>query len=228
MLIPERVNSLTKWHCFKSSIHAFLLPVVLWSCEIWYFYSDVERFPGCYGVPSDKYSVTFRTNWIFMLLSWSHWEQRNRDGRLPLKIFKKIWQLFVPLQRNATSVRSVDDKGQEITINWIWEAREICPPPIWPIQDRQLSDNCNCRSPQSRDSKLHIYCIQRTRDSLSDDERSSEPYKQYASFSQVAIIMSVTWRSLASKLSTSVTSSRLTVVFCCLLQGSSSTLFPPV
>ena len=40
--------------------------------------------------------------------------------------------------------------------------------------------------------------------------------------------MIVRWRSLASKLRTSVTISRLTVVFCYLLQGSWSTIFPPV
>jgi len=40
--------------------------------------------------------------------------------------------------------------------------------------------------------------------------------------------MSVTWRSLASKLHTSVASSRLTVVCFCLLPGSSFTIFPPV
>jgi hypothetical protein len=138
---------LQKWRCFQSGIHAVLLPVVYRSCDIWYLYSDVESLAGCYGLPTDKFSVACWTNWIFMLLSWSHWEQMNQDGRLPSTIFKKIWQLFLLLLGNATSVKYVGDKGQEITVNWVWEVRDICPLPIWLIQDRQLSDNCTCRSP---------------------------------------------------------------------------------
>jgi len=177
MLIPERMNSLTKVALFQGGYPCGSTACSITKLRIWYFYSDVERLPGCYGVPTDKHSKAFRTNWIFMLLKWSHWEQRDQDGRLPEKIFKKFWQLFVPILGNATSVESVDDKGQEITINWIWKVREICPPPIWPIQGRQLSDNYTCKSPQSRGSKLHIYWIQRIRDWFSEDERSSKLYK---------------------------------------------------
>jgi len=49
----------------------------------------------------------------------------NQDGRLPSTIFKKIWQLFLPLVGNGSSVKSVGDKDQEITRNWVWEVREI-------------------------------------------------------------------------------------------------------
>jgi hypothetical protein len=57
---------------------------------------------------------------------------RTKEPRrsAPIEGFKKIGGLFVPLLGNATFVRSVDDKGLEITINWVWEVREVCPPPI--------------------------------------------------------------------------------------------------